>query len=718
MAVEQIAPNAFELLHPDVQQWVARRQWMSFRPIQAEAIPVILGSQVDVLIAAPTASGKTEAALLPIASRLAGKANPGVACLYIAPLKALINDQLPRAEELFGSCGLEVMPWHGEIAQSRKNKFLRQPTEILLITPESLEAMMALRGGRIPELFGATTFVVIDEVHAFAGSERGAQVQSLLNRLEHVVGRRMQRIGLSATAGDLSAVAEFLRPGAGSDVMVLVDSEVRSMTASIHGVVDEGTAEAEIVQWMYRDLRGTNNLVFANRRADVESYADQLRDLCSTEGVRLEFEAHHGSLSRQHRENVERVLKHSAASTTVVATSTLELGIDIGSIERVVQIGAPPSVASLQQRLGRSGRRGEAPMLDVFVVAPPVSSAEAVEDRLRAELVQTIAGVELMQRRWYEPPVSSLHWSTLVQQVLSLIAQMNGVTEEEAFATLCSPGGPFTGTTRTQFRQLICHLIENDVLYRYESGLLVLGARGEKLVEGQSFLAAFASSVDYAVHAHDHVLGSLPLTDAVEVGASLTFAARRWRISKIDDERKKIYLEPANESDAAQFLGSTIMVHDEVRRQMLRMYLSDTTPPYLDDTAAALLQEARACFSSLGLVAERVLQDSADTVVFPWVGDRAMNTMRLQLLARGISVRKTALTLRLRKCSPARLKEFLPTVRVDDTSAETLARHARTQRVHKHHSRLPPDLLALDYASEFIDVPAATQAWTAIADTL
>lgn len=312
--------------------------------------------------------------------------------------------------------------------------------------------------------------------------------------------------------------------------------------------------------------------------------------------------------------------------------------------------------------------------------------------------------------------VSALHLSTLVQQLLSLVAQMSGVTETEAFTILGSSRGPFSRTTDAEFRRLITHLIETDVLYRSGGGLLLLGARGERLVASQSFFAALASSVDYSVFAENRLLGSLPLTDAVEVGAGLVFAGRRWRIRRIDDERKKIYLDRGEESDAAQFLGSAITVHHEVRGEMLRIYLSDATPAYLDEPAVALLQEGRESFSKLGLVTQRLVAVNTDTLIFPWVGDRAMNTMRLQLLARGFAAKKTALTLHLRKCSPTQLKEILPVLQADATPAEELAARVRKAQVHKHHGRLPSDLCALDYASEFIDVAAAAQAWTAIAE--
>ncbi|HEX7152248.1 MAG TPA: DEAD/DEAH box helicase [Thermoanaerobaculia bacterium] len=680
--------------------------------MQEQAINIVLGTECDLLIAAPTASGKTEAAMLPIASTLAEKPTDGLACLYISPLKALINDQFPRAESLFGACDVPVTAWHGDVPRSQKTAFLKQPKGTLLITPESLEALLMTRGAITAELFSPTRFVVLDEVHAFAGTERGAQVQSLLARIERASGRRMRRIGLSATAGDLRTVAEFLRPQAEGEIVTIIDRESRPSVKRIRGVIDEGCGQEEVVEWLYHSLRGSNNLVFANRRSDVETYADALRELCDAEGTRPEFEAHHGSLSREHREEVEYVLKHSTESTTVVASSTLELGIDVGTIERVVQIGAPPSVASLQQRLGRSGRRCEPPVLDAIIIAPATPSV--LEDQLRAELVQTVATVELINRRWYEPPITTaLHLSTLVQQFLSLVVQCSGTTQEEAFSVLCSTG-PFAQTTRTQFHSVTSHLIEIDILYRYDSGLLVLGERGDKLVKAQTFYAAFATPVEYSIVADDRVLGTLPLTDSIESTDSLTFAARRWRILRIDHDRKRIHVGPTDSAEAAQFLGSSISVHDEVRREMLRIYMSDAIPEHLDEVASRLLQEGRESFAKLGLESSRIIAVKEDCLLIPWVGDRVMNTMRLQLLERGMSVKKSPLTLRVRKCSPDRVLDLLPALEIDDTPAAVLAQHARSMAVHKHHRRLPVDLLALDYASEFLHVDGAAQAWSAL----
>lgn len=355
-------------------------------------------------------------------------------------------------------------------------------------------------------------------------------------------------------------------------------------------------------------------------------------------------------------------------------------------------------------------------MLDAFVIAP--AHPAVLEDQLRAELVQTVATVELIDRRWYEPPVTTaLHLSTVVQQFLSLIAQFSGVTEEEAFSGLCSDGA-FSRVTRTQFASLTKYLSQIDLVYRYDSGLLVLGDRGEKLVKAQSFYAAFSTPVEYSVVAEDRILGTLPLTDAVDSGDSVTFAARRWRIVKIDDTHKKIHVAPTDSADAAQFLGSSIAVHAEVRREMFRIYMSDSVPEYLDDGGTLLLQEGRECFSTLRLESNRIIALKQDCLLIPWAGDNVMNTMRLQLLARGLSVKKSPLALRVRQCSPERIHELLPALEFDDTPAAVLAQHARSMGVHKHHRRLPPELLALDYASEFLDVDKAAEAWAAIRDTL
>ena len=259
---------------------------------------------------------------------------------------------------------------------SKKSAFLKRPGGILLITPESLEALFVVRGPAVGGLLAALQYVVVDELHAFLGTERGAQLRSLLHRVELAIRRRVPRVGLSATLGDMSLAAEALRPGEPENVRCIVSAaggqelsmQVRgylTMSSTNDQSGDEAQDQQQITADLFRVLRGQDNLAFANSRADVELYAARLRDMCEAARLPNEFFPHHGSLSKELREEVEAALKDHGRPATAVATTTLEMGIDIGSVQSVAQLGAPPSVAALRQRLGRSGRNA----MDLSVLA-------------------------------------------------------------------------------------------------------------------------------------------------------------------------------------------------------------------------------------------------------------------------------------------------------------------------------------------------------------
>ncbi|MFN7951356.1 MAG: DEAD/DEAH box helicase [bacterium] len=281
----------FDLLHEGVRRWIYERRWRELRPIQERTARLVLSGDQDVLVSAATAGGKTEAAFLPIASRLAEVRDPGFACLAVIPLKALINDQHPRLEALFAGVGIEVHRWHGDVSASAKRKLKLKPAGVLLITPESLEALFVLQGPKIPALFASLRFVVVDEVHSFIGTERGRQLQSLLHRVELGIGRRVPRLALSATLGDLSLAAEFLRPGQAAAVARVTDdgggTAIRLLIkgyehrtpmpppqSALTGEpsadeVDDQADIRDIARHMFAKLRTTNNLIFANSRARV-----------------------------------------------------------------------------------------------------------------------------------------------------------------------------------------------------------------------------------------------------------------------------------------------------------------------------------------------------------------------------------------------------------------------------------------------------------------
>ncbi|HAT36291.1 MAG TPA: ATP-dependent helicase, partial [Rhodospirillaceae bacterium] len=358
--------SAFDKLARPVQKWIRQQGWRELRDIQARSIRTICETNTDLIVAASTAGGKTEAAFLPLISQVLDEPSDGTGfdLLYIGPLKALITDQAMRLEGMCQEAELPVIPWHGDVSQSVKTRALKSPKGILLITPESLEALLIRRGLEIPRLFGATRAVVIDELHTVLDSERGVQLRSLLTRLELAIKRPVRRIGLSATLGDMDLAKAYLRPDAASSVQLIEanggEAELKlQLRGYLSGDEDDNSPSATdaIAAHLFKHLRGSDNLVFAGARQRVEIYADRLRELCEREHLPQEFYPHHASLSREHRDFVERRLKDPARPTTAVCTSTLELGIDIGDVTCVAQIGAPFSVAALRQRLGRSGRR-------------------------------------------------------------------------------------------------------------------------------------------------------------------------------------------------------------------------------------------------------------------------------------------------------------------------------------------------------------------------
>jgi ATP-dependent Lhr-like helicase len=729
--------SAFSQLHPDLQRWIWDQKWGELRPAQAQAVAPILEGTRDVIIAAATATGKTEAAFLPMLSAVASRpaTAPGIEILYLSPLKALINDQFDRLSALAGAVDVEVHRWHGDVASNQKSEVLRKPTGVLLITPESLEALFVLRGSRISTLFGALRYVVVDELHSFIGTERGAQLQSLLHRLELAIRRRVPRLALSATLGDMEGAAAHLRPGAGEAVLRLVDdSDQQALKLQLRGYVttepDRATAHGRhgeggpdddqiaIARDIFQTLRGSDNLIFANSRRNVEIYADLLATMCTTLGVPGEFFPHHGSLSKELREFVEARLKDRTQPANAICTSTLEMGIDIGDVRSIAQIGAPPAVASLRQRLGRSGRRGDAAVLRVYISEDEVEATTPPPDALRAELVQSVAMVNLLLQRWYEPSdPGDLHFSTLIQQLLSMIAQHGGVLAADAYSALCD-AGPFSLVTPGQFAEMLRNLGAIELLEQSADGTLIHGPLGERIVNHYSFYAAFATTEEWRLVSDGRTLGTIPIDFPLAPGLFLIFAGRRWRVTAVDPPHKVVDLVPAPGGRPPVFTGVGAPVDHHVRHEMLRVYQRADLPAYLDATAAGLLTEARQNFARYRLHERRLLPFSDDTYIFPWAGDRIVNTVVAMLAATELKATPDGLAISVAKVTPIELSAQLMALLVgDQPDPVELAATVANKAVEKYDHFLPESLLNVAYAARNLDVPGAWRALQAVVDS-
>ncbi len=722
------ASLAFDLYHPVIRRWIWDRGWTELHMIQEQAARPILEGKRDVIITAATAGGKTEAALFPILTRVAESPAHGIRVLYVSPLKALINDQYDRLSGLGARLEIPIHRWHGDVSSSAKRKVLTSPAGVLLITPESLEALFVLRGSVLPRIVANLTHVVVDELHTFIGTERGRQLQSLLHRIEVVASKKIPRIAMSATLGEMHLAKDHLRPGRPQDVDV-VESEIDGMELKLllcgyrkaapwrdAGKEDPDSRESEshhedeftIAADLFTALRGANNLVFANSRGQVEFYADRLRCLCEDGRLPQEFWAHHGNISKEYREDAERALKDGTRPATVVCTTTLELGIDIGSVKSIAQIGAPPSVASLRQRLGRSGRRGEPAILRFYVSECELGETSSPEDSIRVELVQSVAMIRLLLRKWYEPPVAGIfHLSTLLQQVLSLIAERGGTTAPKAWELLCQ-SGPFRNVDRPGFAHLLRDMGNTQLIQQAKDGTLLLGERGERVVNHHSFYAVFATPEEYRLFSGGRQIGTLPMTQPVQPEMHLIFAARRWRVVSVDETQRIIDLAPSPGGKVPLFSGSPELVHDRVRQEMLRVYLADEQPRFLDGRARELLQEARDNFVRLGLDGTCLLPTGSGCLVFVWDGDRVRNTLLALLVQRGLSVASSGLTLSISKVTPEQVADHLSEVSAGgEPDGAELARQISNLQANKYDEFLSPDLLAMDYAARELDPAGA-----------
>lgn len=712
--------GGFELLDRSVQHWVWRRRWSSLRPVQERAIAPILAGDTDVIITAATAGGKTEAAFLPLCSALVtasrdAEEGGGVRALYISPLKALINDQHQRLRGLCSDLDIPVTPWHGDVAANVKERLRGTPDGILLITPESLEALLVLNGSGADRMFGALSHIVIDELHAFLGTDRGAQLRSLMERVEVAAGRRVARVGLSATLADLDGAAEYLRPKRGERVVIVADEgEGRQVRLQVRGYVEDlrevrgaEAVSADVADHLYRTLGRGHNMVFANSRAGVEGYTALLAERAERDRVVSPFLPHHGSLSAELRSHAEERLKQRTAPATVVCTSTLELGIDVGWVDRVVQVGVPSDVASLRQRLGRSGRGDDPARLLVYVTEQ--SLPQSPLERLRTALVETVATVDLLLRRWYEPPrLDSPHLSTLVQQILALVTQEHGSTAVRLYRMLCA-SGVFPGVDREDFTALLRSMGEHGLLTQERGGLLLLGPEGERQVGHYSFYAAFTTAEEFEVIASGNRIGTIPVRPSLMAGTPLTFGGATWRVVEVNREESRILVESASTGGPPPgFMGTESPVSDGVRARMRQVYTDVDFPAYLDEAARILLEEARSTFHDLGLHHSPVHTYEDGLYVFTWRGDAVIDTVCRLLRRYGMQASRAGGALLVRDATPERLTETAGRLLRDPRpEAVDLAAEAQDKAVDRYDVYLPEELLNRAHAARALDVPGA-----------
>ncbi len=720
---------------PDfIKEYIYSHGWDELRDIQMDAAETIFKTDSNLLLSSSTASGKTEAAFFPIIANVIKdeSAVNSVSVLYIAPLKSLINDQFSRLEELLDMTGIPLTHWHGDVGASHKSALLKEPRGILQITPESLEAMLMKRPNDIPRLFGSLRFAVIDEIHSLIGTDRGNQVICLLSRISALIGYSPRRIGLSATIGDLALAAEWLGAGSKRDAVVPEpkmmpikwrlgmehfyiqdpnEKQSHTISASTAPQVDRGglaTLDAGY-EYLYDCVYGKKALVFSNSREETEYVTATMRQIAKARGDDDIFLIHHGNLSASLREDAELKMKDDTIKDAVTcATVTMELGIDIGKLERVAQIGAPNTVSSFLQRLGRSGRRGTPPeMIMLFREETPLPNAP-LPQIIPWDLLRGIAVIDLYsEERFIEPPrIKRMPLSLAFQQTLSILASM-GELIPRALAERVLDLPPLSVLSKDAYKQLLVSMINDDYIEITESGGLIVGLSGERLINSFKFYAVFKDSEDYTVRCDSEEIGTI--TTPPPVGDRFALAGRVWEVRDIDPKRKLIFVKSVDGKMEISWPGDAGEIHTKILEKMKDILFNGKEYQFLADNARARLKNARSVALNAGMSDKRIIFLGGQSYVFfPWLGTRAFRTVR-RFMQKNASVlgisdiqSQGCYFITFKSKNNATDLEFAMRALIENSGLdpEALVADSECPMFDKYDDKIPPELLREAYAKD------------------
>lgn len=658
--------SIFDSYSPTVREYIYANRWENLRSVQVAAGSVILHTDQNLLLTASTASGKTEAAFFPIISLFEENMPKSVGCIYIGPLKALINDQFQRLTPLCERAHIPLWHWHGDVGSNHKEKLIKNPSGILQITPESLEALLLRKSNIVNHLFKDLRFIVIDEVHSLLRGERGAQTLCLIERLSSLAHINPRRIGLSATIGEPEETGNLLSRGTGRQTLIpqTTDGGSKWRLSVEHFYIEskpEDPKEKKVIPieqaplnsdpgfaYVYNNTYGKKCIVFVNSREECEVVTASLRQYCSMNDQPDRFLIHHGNLSAALRIGAEEQMKDEEQTKTVITTSTLELGIDIGRLEKAFQLDAPWTVASFLQRMGRTGRRGDPQEMRFVIREDKAASRDMLPNEIPWKLIQAIALIELyIGEKWVEPAeLNKYHYSLLYHQSLSVLASM-GEMSPAALAEKILTLSFFKNISQEDYRILLKHLIASDHIQQTEKGGLIVGLAGERIINNFRFYGVFKESEEYTVRSEETELGTIAY--APSVNDKIAIAGRVWIVTEIDYKKKNIYCELVKGIVPAYFGDCAGSLHTKILRKMRDVLESNEIYPYVMSTGAKRLEQARALTKNTGFTRLSLINLGENTwAFFPWLGTYAFITLERILKI------KCAKALKLKGLDPAR----------------------------------------------------------------
>ena len=617
-----------------LKEFIHESRWDTFRDIQTAAFEAFRKNDDHIIISSATSSGKTEAALIPIIASLYEKPTKGIGALYIGPLKALIDDLFQRMIPMIEKSEIAITGWHGDIDTGVKNRLMRNPQGILQITLESLQNIIVNHNEELRNMFSDLRFVIIDEIHSFIPSVRGAQILCCLETIERITGCRPRRIGLSATLGDTSYPTIWLSANTGKETRVIKGDSGRDSNIRIEYNRFPRDSEADplerkrAISNYYKNLlesvEGYNCLIFTNSRSSAEKTARSLEVVAERNGMKGLVSVHHGSISKEFRKDAEDRMKDRYRKSVTVATSSLELGIDVGDMEKVIQIDPPQSCMSLLQRMGRSGRRGgtqdltiicndddDKPWMDVFGVS--------------VNLIRAIALVELSLKGWTEPLEDDpLPYGLLFHQTLEYMASGIGCRFSDLKRDVLSMY-PFRNIPEDEYKRILKYLLDTRIIERMSDGTLLIGKEGERLVFSRGFGSVFDAKPGVEIYIDGRVLGTIP--DLPGLGENLQLAGRMWQVISVSEEKLRADVRPSDEGSCAPWKSDVPPTDDVIMQEMYRILSSKDEYAYLDDDANDCLAHSRRAFRSSGMDYLFTVTDNGVRIC-PWKGSNTFDTIR------------------------------------------------------------------------------------------
>lgn len=639
--------GVFERYAPFIQDYIYENAWQQLRSVQVAAGNVIFNSEDNLLLCAGTASGKTEAVFFPILTLFSENMPKSIGAIYIGPLKALINDQFARLNDLCKDADIPVWHWHGDVSQTHKDKCLKNPSGILQITPESLEALLMHKHAYISKLFCDLRFIVIDEVHSLLRGDRGGQMMCLIERLSRMAGVVPRRVGLSATVGDTQKTADYLGIGTGRrtvvpDIYVKPSKWRISMehfyVSKEHEASDCHDAEGQWqpvldvrtdvapkhadpgLGYIYEHTKHKKCLVFVNSREEAETVTATLRQYCEINNDKDRFLIHHGNLSASYRETAEHIMKNDDEYQTTVTTATLELGIDIGRLERAFQIDSPATVSSFLQRLGRTGRRDLPPEMWFVMREDEPEPRAMLPETIPWKLLQGIALLQLyIEEKWVEPTkLDRLPYSLLYHQTMATLASFGELSAAQlASKILTLP--VFHKITQEDYRILLKHLIDIDHIQKTHEGGLIVGLSGERIINSFRFYAVFQENEEYTVRSESSEVGTI--VKPPPPGDKIAIAGHVWVVDEVDHKKHVVYCTRVKGVIPAFFGLCPGDIHTKILKKMKSILEENKTYPYLMKNAYIRLNEAKQA-AEISLLTRKPLINLGGNMwcLFPWVG--------------------------------------------------------------------------------------------------